>query len=79
MVVARIKITLKRYLSVSLLALLVALVIQMSMKQDCAWDGCVPTVHPTIAGIFFGLPVIVLQVEIVLGFVLWVWAVKRRQ
>jgi uncharacterized membrane protein len=64
------KITLKYYALTSIFILLVALIVQMSMGKDCAWDGCYSTPHATIAGSLFGLPIIVLQIEVVLGIIL---------
>jgi hypothetical protein len=70
------KITFNRYLITSSVVILISYIYQLSLHQDCAWDGCYPAHGNTYIGSLFGLPVFMLWPILFIG--LLIFALKAR-
>ena len=73
------KVTRKRYIIGCGIALLIAYLYQLSLGQDCAWDGCFKTIHPSFTWSIFGAPVYVLELEMVIGLIIWVAKIVQKE
>jgi hypothetical protein len=61
------KITPKRYVILSIILLIASYFLELLRKEDCAWDGCIPAHHISLTSAFFGLPLVIFEIEIILA------------
>lgn len=67
-----------KYLIVSTIVLLFSYIYQLTLHQDCAWDGCVPAHGITYIGSIFGLPALMLWPIVFVGIVILIGKVLAK-